>query len=203
MLKESRLQLSVPGPWTPTRQYYCEQCPPLLWNTHSKITVFLWSTNVCQTITTILVTFVETLVTFLPLQFSFTLPIGKTVRDLALETSTEAANTHGKKESKSVENWNRRNDMKNPASIVSIDQILISALRNSGPNGCEGDSNQIWAWVSFRGLSITFPWILGQLIQTTQTLFKYKNLFKLYPANIPKSTRAALLSCWVVWAAWN
>ena len=58
----------------------------------------------CQTITKILVTFVETLVTFLPLQFSFTLPIGKTVRDLALKTCTEAASTHGKKESKSVEN---------------------------------------------------------------------------------------------------
>ena len=58
----------------------------------------------CQTVTTILVTFVETLVTLLSLQFSFTLPIGKTVWDLALETYTEAASTHRKKESESVEN---------------------------------------------------------------------------------------------------
>ena len=50
----------------------------------------------CQTITKILVTFVETLVTLLPLQFLFTLPIGKTVWGLALETYTEAASTHGK-----------------------------------------------------------------------------------------------------------
>lgn len=48
----------------------------------------------CQTIATILVTFVETLVTLLPLQFLFTLPIGKTVRGLAFYT--EAASTHGK-----------------------------------------------------------------------------------------------------------
>ena len=66
--------------------------------------MFLWSTTVCQTITTILVTFVETLVTLLPLQLSFTLPIGKTVRDLALETYIDAASTHGKKETESVEN---------------------------------------------------------------------------------------------------
>ena len=51
----------------------------------------------CQTIATILVTFVETLVTLLPLQFLFTLPIGKIVRGLALETYTEAVSTHGKK----------------------------------------------------------------------------------------------------------
>ena len=50
----------------------------------------------CQTIATILVTFIETLVTLLPLQFLFTLPIGKTVRGLALETYTEASTTHGK-----------------------------------------------------------------------------------------------------------
>ena len=200
--KESRLQLSVPVPWSPTRQYYCEQCPPLLWNTHSKIIVFLWSTTVCQTITTILVTFVETLVTLLPLQFSFTLPIGKTVRDRALETYTEATSTHGKKESESVENWNRRNDMKNPASTLSVVHMLVSALRDSGPSGCEGDLSNM-SWVFCREFSFTFPWILGLLIQTNQTLFKYKNLFKPYPANIPKSTSAALLSSSVVWAAWN
>lgn len=51
-----------------------------------------------------LVTFVETLVTLLPLQFSFTLPIGNTVRNPPLETYTEEASTHGKKESESVEN---------------------------------------------------------------------------------------------------
>ena len=66
--------------------------------------MFLCNTTVCQTITTILVTFVETLVTLLPLQFSFTLLIGKTVWDLALETYTEVASTHGKQESKSLEN---------------------------------------------------------------------------------------------------
>ena len=170
--------------------------------THSKIIVFLCSTTVCQTITTILVTFVETLVTLLPLQFSFTLPIGKTVRDRALETYTEATSTHGKKESESVENWNRRNDMKNPASTLSVDHMLVSALRDSGPSGCEGDLSNM-SWVFCREFSFTFPWILGLLIQTNQTLFKYKNLFKPYPANIPKSTSAALLSSSVVWAAWN
>ena len=29
--------------------------------------------------------------------------------------------------------------MKNPASTVSIDQMIVSALRDSGPSGCEGD----------------------------------------------------------------
>ena len=29
--------------------------------------------------------------------------------------------------------------MKNPASTVGIDQMLVPTLRDSGPRGCEGD----------------------------------------------------------------
>ena len=43
--------------------------------------------------------------------------------------------------------------MKNPASTLSIDQMIAYALRDSGPSGCEGDLSNMSLGI-FQGVQL-------------------------------------------------